>query len=181
MLYRPNPHSEPEVRRCSGQPLPDMVVVLGLWYPRAQLALWAVRAHCWLAFNLQLGRTPRSFSVGLIFSVLVLSLYMLRAAPSQVQNPALLLENSMQLVIAQLSSFSRSLCKASLPSRESAAPPSLELSANVLGIPSSPASKSLTKTLKRIGPQMEPWGTPLVTGHHLDGHPLTFCLIFANP
>ena len=91
MLYHPNPHSEPEVRRCSGQPLPDMVVVLGLWYPRAQLALWAVRAHCWLAFNLQLGRTPRSLSVGLIFSVLVLSLYMLRAAPSQVQNPALAL------------------------------------------------------------------------------------------
>ncbi|KAK4810613.1 hypothetical protein QYF61_007350, partial [Mycteria americana] len=46
----------------------------------------------------------------------------------------LLLLNFIRLVIAQLSSLSRSLCKASLPSRESTAPPSLVSSANLLNI-----------------------------------------------
>lgn len=104
-------------------PSPHMVVaVLGLWHPREQLALWVVRARCWLAFNLLLCKTPRFPSAGLISSLSAPSLYMPRAAPSQVQNPVLLMENSLQLVIAQLSNLSKSHFKASLPSRESTAP-----------------------------------------------------------
>jgi len=75
----------------------------------------------------------------------------------------LLLLNFIWLEIAQLSSLSRSLCKASLPSRESTAPPSLVLLGNLLNAHSIPASRSFIKTLKSTDPKIEPWGTPLVT------------------
>ncbi|KAK4810542.1 hypothetical protein QYF61_004505, partial [Mycteria americana] len=56
---------------------------------------------------------------------------------------------------------SRCLCKASLPSRKSMAPPNLVLPANLLSVHSTPVSRLLIKTLKRTGPKIEPWGTPL--------------------
>ncbi|KAJ7408375.1 hypothetical protein BTVI_59750 [Pitangus sulphuratus] len=49
--------------------------------------------------------------------------------------------------------------KASLPLRESTTPPGFVSSANLLGILSSPASKSFMKMLKSTGPKMEPCGT----------------------
>lgn len=55
-------------------------------------------------------------------------------APLQVQNPSLLLLNSMQLEIAQLSDLSTSLCEASPPLRNSAAPPNSVSSANLLSL-----------------------------------------------
>ncbi|KAK4831737.1 LOW QUALITY PROTEIN: hypothetical protein QYF61_018867 [Mycteria americana] len=86
----------------------------------------------------------------------------------------LLLLNFIRLVIAQLTSLSRSLCKVSLPSRESTAPPSLVSSANLLNVHLIPASTSFIKTLKSTGPKTEPWGTPLVTGCEPDVTPFTF-------
>lgn len=68
----------------------------------------------------------------------------------------------------------RPLC----PRGESAAPPNLVSFANLLSIPSSPASKSFLKTLKKIGPKMEPYGTPLLTGCQSDVSPFT---LWAQP
>jgi len=36
-----------------------------------------------------------------------------------------------------------------------------------------PSSRSSIKILNRTGPSTNPWGTPLVTGHHLDVTPFT--------
>lgn len=52
----------------------------------------------------------------------------------------------------------------------------------LLRVYSMPRSASLTTVLKDTGPSMDPWGTPLVTGHHLDVDPLTarlYSLYFA--
>jgi len=73
----------------------------------------------------------------------------------------------MQLVIAQLSSLSRSFCMACLPSRESTAPPRLVSSANLLNVHVASVSRSFIKTLN-TGPKMELWGTPLVAGRQPD-------------
>ncbi|KAK4824371.1 hypothetical protein QYF61_014031 [Mycteria americana] len=72
--------------------------------------------------------------------------------------------NFIPLIIAQCSNLSRSLCKASCPSRESTAPPCLVSSANLLMVHSTPASRSLINILNRTGPRIEPRGTPLLTG-----------------
>ncbi|KAK4806181.1 hypothetical protein QYF61_001104 [Mycteria americana] len=93
-----------------------------------------------------------------------------RITPSQVQNLALALVKFHTVGDCQLSSLSRSLCKASLPSRESTAPPSLVSSANLLNVHLIPAPRSFMKTLKRTGPKIEPWGTPLLTGRQPDVH-----------
>lgn len=66
--------------------------------------------------------------------------------------------NSMPLMIAQLSNLCRSLCKASYPWRESAAPPCLVLTANLLRVHSTPTSRSLIETLNRTGPWLSPEG-----------------------
>lgn len=71
--------------------------------------------------------------------------------------------NFIWLVIAQLSNLLRSLCKASLPSRKSTAPPCVVSSANLITMHLSHTSYSVIKTLKRTGSKMQPYGTPLVT------------------
>ncbi|KAF7248605.1 Phosphatase and actin regulator 1 [Varanus komodoensis] len=43
-----------------------------------------------------------------------------------------------------------------------------------------PSSMSLMKRLNRISPRTEPWGTPLVTGHHPDDSPLMVTLCFRS-
>ena len=113
---------------------------------------------------------PQTLSVGLLSSV---------PSPRQCVCPGLPLPRCrirhlfllyfMWLVLAQFSLFSTALCKASPPSVEAIAPPSSISSANLLKTPFSPACKSLMKTLKRSGPQMESWGTLLVTIRQLDG------------
>jgi len=62
---------------------------------------------------------------------------------------------------------------ASPPLVESAAPPNLVSSTNLLKTTSSPTSKSFTKTLKKTGPKVEPLGTPLVPGCQPDVTPFT--------
>ncbi|KAK4816932.1 hypothetical protein QYF61_025428 [Mycteria americana] len=63
--------------------------------------------------------------------------------------------------MAQCSHLTRSLCKATCPSRESTAPPSLVSSANLLMVHSSPASRSLTREVLQppdhfCGPPLDP-------------------------
>ncbi|KAM9656072.1 uncharacterized protein ACIBXB_008597 [Morphnus guianensis] len=88
----------------------------------------------------------------------------------------LALLNLIQLASAHPSSLSRSLCRAFLPSSRSTLPPNLVSSANLLTVHSIPLSKSLIKTLNRMGPNTEPWGTPLVTCHQLDLTPFAATL-----
>ncbi|KAK4823660.1 hypothetical protein QYF61_005012 [Mycteria americana] len=64
--------------------------------------------------------------------------------------------NFIPLIIAQCSNLSRSCCKASCPSRESMAPPSLVSSANLLMVHSTAASRSFINILNRSGPRIEP-------------------------
>ncbi|KAK4822221.1 hypothetical protein QYF61_011862, partial [Mycteria americana] len=78
--------------------------------------------------------------------------------------------SNLDLVIAQLPSLSRSHCKASLHWRESTVPPSLVSLANSLNVHSIPVARSFIETLKSTGPKIEPWGTPLMTGHQPDVH-----------
>ena len=113
---------------------------------------------------------PQPLSVGLLSSV---------PSPRQCVCPGLplcrcrirhlFLLYFMWLVLAQFSILSIALCKASPPSVEATEPPSSISAANLLKTPFSPACKSLMKTLKRSGPQMESWGTLLVTIRQLDG------------
>ncbi|NXV25094.1 SSF1 protein, partial [Cepphus grylle] len=76
--------------------------------------------------------------------------------------------NFRRLAGSHLSSLSRSLWMASLPSGVS--------TANVLRVHSIPPSMSPTKTLNSTGPSTDPWGTPLVTGFRVDVEPLTATL-----
>lgn len=76
-------------------------------------------------------------------------LYVYSAPCNRCRIQHLLLLHNMQLIV-QLFNFLRSFYKASQPLRESRAPPTLESFTKSLN-PSSPASKSLMKTLKRTG------------------------------
>lgn len=62
----------------------------------------------------------------------------------------LLLLNFIRSVISQLSSLSKSLCKASLPLRESTVPSDLGSSANLFNVHSTPSSKSLVQVVLQI-------------------------------
>ena len=68
--------------------------------------------------------------------------------------------NFTWLVTAQSLNLSRSLYKASLPSRQSMDPPNSVSLASLLCMQSTPVSRTLIKTLKRISPQTERCGTP---------------------
>lgn len=76
----------------------------------------------------------------------------------------------LHAVVNRQCSHLSSLHKASHPSRESAAPPSLVSSADLIRIRSTPASRSLIKTLNRASPRPEPWGSLPVSGHQPGGH-----------
>ena len=85
----------------------------------------------------------------------------------QVHNLALCNVNLIRLVRDHLSSLLRSLWMASLPSNVQTTPLSLESSANLLRVHSSPPSMSLIKMSKSTGPKTDPWGTPHVTSLYL--------------
>jgi len=59
------------------------------------------------------------------------------------------------------------------PSGMSIAPLSLVSSANLLKVHSIPLSVSSSKMLNNTSLSNNPWGMPLITGHHLDSKPLT--------
>jgi len=82
----------------------------------------------------------------------------------------------MQLTQAHLSSLSRSLWMAPLPSSMAAVPLSLVLSENLLSVHLTPLSMSPTKMLNNISPDTNPWRMPVITRLHLDTEPLTTTL-----
>ena len=68
------------------------LAVLGLMHPRVLLALLAVRAHCWLRFNLPSTRIPQiPFPGAALWPLIPESVHRQRAAPFRVQNLALAL------------------------------------------------------------------------------------------
>uniref|UniRef100_A0A8B9CGD6 Uncharacterized protein n=1 Tax=Anser brachyrhynchus TaxID=132585 RepID=A0A8B9CGD6_9AVES len=90
------------------------------------------KASVWL---LRLDFNPQIPFCGAVLQPLIpWSIHTARVALSQVRIWHLLLLNFMWLVIAQLSNLSRSLCKASPPSRETTAPLNLMSSANFVCI-----------------------------------------------
>lgn len=82
-------------------------------------------------------------------------IYITRIALSQMENMTLALVKFHVAgdVIAHLFSLSRSLCKASLPSRESTMPPSWVSSANLHNVHLTPASRWFITTLKCTKPK----------------------------
>ena len=141
----------------------DYLVVLCLMHSRMLLALLAARAHCWLILSLLSSSTPRSPSAGLLSSYSSPNLYLglvLLCPRCRIRHLDLI--TFMLLIIAQCSSLSRSLCKASCPSGESIASPSLVPSANLLMEHWTPTVRSSIIILDRTDPRIEHWGTPLV-------------------
>ena len=92
----------------------------------------------------------------------------------------LALLNLIQLALAIGSSLSRSLCRSFLPSSRSTLLPNVVSSANLLRVHSNSLSRSVINVFNRTGPNIEPCGTPLVTGHQLDLTPFTTTL-WAQP
>ena len=91
-----------------------------LMQPRVQLAFWDAKTHCWLIFSFLSTNTPKSFSTEL------LSIYSLPILYSCLGLPwprcrTLHLALCMRFAWAHLSSLSRSLWMASLPSNISTA------------------------------------------------------------
>ena len=100
--------------------------------PGVQFALRAARAHGRLPLSLLPPSTPRSLSAGLLSSHSSPNLYLCPALlhpRCRIRHLDLLI--FIPLIIAQCSNLSRSLCKASCPSRQSLAPPSLVSSTNL--------------------------------------------------
>jgi len=132
MLWYPNLFMLLEVRphQCRAEWDNSFPCPAGLMHPMTQLALLAARAHCWLIFHLLSTRTPRFLPRRVLSSLLSPSLCIYPGLPHprcRIWN--LLLLNIIWLIIAcinhMIDDFLRSLCKASLPLRESAVSPSL--------------------------------------------------------
>ena len=120
--------------------------------------------------QLAVDQDPKPLSVGLLSSVPSSSQCVcagLRLPRCRFRN--LILLCFMQLVLSQFSVLSTALCKASPPSVVETAPPCSISSANFLRTPFALACRSSMNTSKRSGPQMEPWGTLLVTICQLNG------------
>lgn len=124
-------------------------------HSRIFLALLAAKTHCWLTLNLTSTRICRSLQMLVPQYVHIFGLH------SRCRIWHLLLLSFTQLVTVQPSKLSWSLCKATLPSRESTPSGNFLLSANLLSVPSNAISKSLMKTVKRTGPKMETSGNLL--------------------
>lgn len=129
--------------------------------------------HVWLYFPTGMIYITNEMQLALFAQVLSCWASLSHSSPCLYLCPSLLyprdriwhlhLLNFSSLLIVQYSNVSRSFCKASPFSKESAAPPSLVSSLNFLGMLSTHASRSLVKMLNWTGPSTEPWGAALVT------------------
>lgn len=90
-----------------------------------------------------------------------------RSHDHSTRNQRLLLLNFILLMASQPFDFSRSLCRASVLSKESSAPPSLVLSKLNLHA-FKDCIQAIYEDLKRTSPKMEPYKTLVVTGHQSD-------------
>lgn len=89
---------------------------------------------------------------------------------TKMQNPELVLLNLKPLASTH---WSRSRCRALLPSSRSTLIPNSVLSTNLLRVHLIPLSRSLMKTLNRTGSRAKPWGAAQVSSHQLDVAPPT--------
>jgi len=118
-------------------------------------------------------RTPKPFSAELLSRSPSPSLYTYLGLPRpKCKTLHLALLNLTRLTRVHLSSLSRYLWMASLPSAVINHTTQLSVITNLLRVHSIPSPMSLIKTLKRTGPRMDPWGTPFITGLHRNSEPL---------
>ena len=152
----------------------DLLALLLLMQPRIRLAVWAVNAQCQVMLNLLSTSTPKSSFSGLLSIHSPPSLYLCLGLPQPMcRTLHLTLLNLVRFAQAHFLILSRSLWVTSFFSSVSTAPHSLVSSVNLLRVHSVPLSMLLTKRLNSTVPRTQPWGTPLVTGVHLDIEPLT--------
>ena len=143
----------------------DLLATLLLMQPRIQLAFWDLNTHCQVLLSFSLANTPKSFLVGLLSIHSPPSLHLFLVLPwPMCWTLHLALLNFMRFTQAHLSSLSRSLWVASLPSSVSTASHSLVSLANLLRVHSIPLSMSPTKMLNSTSPNTNPWGMALITG-----------------
>jgi len=127
-----------------------LLVMLFLMQPRIQLAFWAASTHCLVTLSFSSTSTPKSFSSGLLSIPSSPSLYCYqRLLQPRCRTLLLALLNLMRFTRAHLSSLSRSLWMASLPSGVSTAPLNLVSSAIWLRVHSIPLSVSLMRYIKQ--------------------------------
>ncbi|KAK4811770.1 LOW QUALITY PROTEIN: hypothetical protein QYF61_005338 [Mycteria americana] len=134
--------------RCSS----PLVIFVGLLWTRSS------RSHTFLAhIPFFIHQYPQVLSTGLLAIHSSPSLYPRLGLPRlRCMTLPLALLNFMSFARAHLSSLSRSLWMASLPSRVSTTPLSLVSSANLLRVPSVPLSMSPTKMLNNTGASTDP-------------------------
>ncbi|KAK4830007.1 hypothetical protein QYF61_008177 [Mycteria americana] len=124
--------------------------------PRIPLAFFAVKAYCWLMFNLMSTKTPRSFSAKLLSSWVALAHTGACGCSSSGAGLFAFLLNFMRFTPAHFSSLSRTLWVASHPSGISTTRPSFVSSASLLRVHVVPSSKLLMKMFKRFEHTIDP-------------------------
>jgi len=124
--------------------------------PRIWLACWTASVHCQVMFSFSSTNTPKSFSSWLLSIRSPSSLYLCLGLPQPMcRTFCLALLNFMSFAWAHLSSLSRSLWMASLPSSVLTASHSFVLSANLLRVHSIPQPSSPIKMLNSADPNTE--------------------------
>lgn len=145
-------------------PSKNQLAMLCLKHPRVWLPLLAAWAHCCSLLTWCQPEPPDPFPWGCSPAFHPAVYAYSWGCPVSGAESVICSYWTSQLLIVQPSSLSRSSCKVSLSSTESTASPNLVLFANLFSMHSIPVSRLFIKTLNRTGPQMELWGTPLVTG-----------------
>ena len=155
-------------------PLPAATPLL--LQPRGLSAFRAAGAHCCLMSRFCPSGPPSPSPQGCSQRVLLQAALMSGTAPTQEQHLAPGLFKPPQIPMCPLSEPAQvplhgvpSFCCVHCTTQ-------LGVISKLLRVHSIPPSVSLIEMLKSSGPRMDPWGTPLITGLHLDMEPLTTAL-----
>lgn len=135
----------------------SLLAMLFLTQARTLSAFFALKAHCWLMFNLFSTRTPKSHSAELLFSHL---------APSRTQHCPFL--NTMIFLSVQLARQSRSTWMAAQPLGIQywvVTPQHFCGVCKFVEVDLCPITRLLTKRLNSTGPSISPWGTHQLLTH----------------
>ena len=149
----------------------DLLATLLLMQPRIQMAFWAASAHCWTKSSSSPATScpsPQGCSPAILYPACIRAWDWRTLCLSWLNFP--------RFTQAHLSSLSRSLRTASLPSSTLIAPHCLVSLANLLRVCWIPLLMSPTKMLNNAGPKSDPLEMPLVNVLHLDIEPLTATL-----
>lgn len=133
---------------------------------RETVAIFAVRACCWITFSLLSTRTPNSFPAKLLSRQLASGAW-------SYSLPVAGLGISFELHETPHNPFlepAKVRLNGSTTIWSIVTPPSFASFANLLRVWSTPSSRSLMRMLliNVIGPSIDPWGTPLVTDIQLN-------------